>query len=281
MECVLTGEVTAAQLIAYYFDLLNLIFVSLVAVYMTFFCLNTENEALLNWHVWLCTIGVSKPCVPSNSPTFFGRIRCNSRYPIPLQYQVLMAEGILSFYQMNSLTLSCTRKRRKTIHWVLQSIGVAVTFIGILLEFLRREKYGSAHFTSVHSVTGLIAGIFSVIALINGIAASKAYDLRSLIKPIYSKCLHNAVGLTAFVIGERTAFRPSKISSAKNFEIARIGMVSLYYGYDAANMVSYSRKDIRVCLQVLAVITILLSLIGALQALVRQIRTIVRIHIDE
>lgn len=58
MECALPER--AAETIAYYFDLLNLVFVSLVAVYMTFFCLNTENEWLLNWHVWLCTIGVSK-----------------------------------------------------------------------------------------------------------------------------------------------------------------------------------------------------------------------------
>lgn len=53
------ASASAPKLIAYYFDLLNLIFVSIVAVYMTYFCLHTENEALLNWHVWLCTIGVS------------------------------------------------------------------------------------------------------------------------------------------------------------------------------------------------------------------------------
>lgn len=85
----------------------------------------------------------------------------------------------------------------------MQSLGSVVTFIGIAFEFMRREKYNSAHFTSVHSVTGLIAGIFSLIALINGIAASKAYDLRFLIKPIYSKFFHNVIGIAAFIIGKR------------------------------------------------------------------------------
>lgn len=112
-----------------------------------------------------------------------------------------MAEAILAFYEMNALTLSVSRQRRKTIHWVVQTIGFIVTFIGVMLEFIRREKYASSHFTTVHSVTGLIAGILSLVSLLNGIAASKAYQLRFLIKPIYSKVFHNLVGILSFVIG--------------------------------------------------------------------------------
>lgn len=59
MDNELPVKRSAAQMIAYYFDLLNLIFVSVVASYMTYFCLHTENEWYLNWHTWLCTIGVS------------------------------------------------------------------------------------------------------------------------------------------------------------------------------------------------------------------------------
>lgn len=114
-----------------------------------------------------------------------------------------MAEGILTFYQMNALTLSISRKRRKTIHWILQSIGFVITFIGIVCEFLRREKYSSAHFTTIHAVTGLIAFLFSIIALINGVMASKAWNLREYIKPINSKFSHNLIGIASFVMGKK------------------------------------------------------------------------------
>lgn len=53
-------------------------------------------------------------------------------------------------------------------------------------------------------------------------------------------------------------------------------MVSLYYGYDCGNMVVFSRPDIRMAMQVLAILTILLSLIGALRSLLNQSRTILK-----
>lgn len=124
-----------------------------------------------------------------------------------------MAEAILAFYQMNALTLSASRQLRKTIHWAVQTIGFIVTFIGVMLEFIRREKYGSKHFTTAHSITGLIAGIFGLIALINGIAASKAFQLRFLIKPIYSKTFHNLTGILSFVIGNFIVKWTMKMSS--------------------------------------------------------------------
>lgn len=142
-----------------------------------------------------------------------------------------MAEAILAFYEMNALTLSVSRQRRKTIHWIVQTIGFIVTFIGVMLEFIRREKYGSTHFTTAHSITGLIAGIFSLISLINGVVASKAYQLRYSIKPIYSKILHNLTGILCFVIGNFMLKWTMKMSSAVFHEELLLGT-----GYDTHHM---------------------------------------------
>lgn len=49
-------------------------------------------------------------------------------------------------------------------------------------------------------------------------------------------------------------------------------MVALYFGYDKKYMIHNSREDIRMWLQALAVITIVLSLIGALRTLLNQMR---------
>lgn len=40
-----------------YLNLINLIFVSVVAIYMSFLCYHDGNRPV-TWHVWLCTIGV-------------------------------------------------------------------------------------------------------------------------------------------------------------------------------------------------------------------------------
>lgn len=134
---------------------------------------------------------------------------------------------------MNALTLSISRQRRKTIHWVLQTIGFVITFLGILFEFLRREKYSSAHFNTTHAITGLIAFIFSIVALINGVMASKAWYLRQYIRPIYSKFFHNLIGIASFVIGKRHSkylFCARKMTNnfTNYFSLIRYGVVVLW-----------------------------------------------------
>lgn len=49
-------------------------------------------------------------------------------------------------------------------------------------------------------------------------------------------------------------------------------MVALYYGYDKGFMRGNSRADIRMWLQALAIITIFLSLIGALRSSLNLVR---------
>lgn len=48
----------ALRIIQTCFNLLNHIFVSIVAVYMTFLCYNAGNQPV-SWHAWLCCLGVS------------------------------------------------------------------------------------------------------------------------------------------------------------------------------------------------------------------------------
>lgn len=56
-----------------------------------------------------------------------------------------------------------------------------------------------------------------------------------------------------------------------------IGMVALFYGYEKKIVKQQSHDEVRIGLKVLAIVTILLSLVGALQSLVRQFRSSFRI----
>lgn len=53
-------------------------------------------------------------------------------------------------------------------------------------------------------------------------------------------------------------------------------MTTLYFGYDKRYMIKNSREDVRMWLQALVVITIALSLIGAVRSLVNQVRIVFR-----
>lgn len=54
------------------------------------------------------------------------------------------------------------------------------------------------------------------------------------------------------------------------------GMTALHFGYDRKYMIKNSREDIRMWLQIFAIITIVLSLVGALRTLFNQLRVIFR-----
>ncbi|XP_055300560.1 transmembrane reductase CYB561D2-like isoform X2 [Sitodiplosis mosellana] len=211
------------QKIQTYFNVLNHCMISIVAVYMTFFCYNVGNR-LITWHVWLCSIG----------------------------YQLLMTQSILVFYSENAWSKQHTRKTHKTLHWILQGLGSSAAIAGMIVEFINRWQDSKNHFISTHSIIGLTAFILTILGMLNGVSALWAAELRTYVKPVYLKFAHNLNGIAAFVLG----------------------MVALYFGYDKGFMEKNSREDIRMWLQALAIITIILSLIGALRSTLKFTRAV-------
>lgn len=52
-----------------YFNVINHIIVSIVAVYMSFLCYNAGNQPI-SWHAWLCALGVSILNIPNMENAF-------------------------------------------------------------------------------------------------------------------------------------------------------------------------------------------------------------------
>lgn len=51
-------------------------------------------------------------------------------------------------------------------------------------------------------------------------------------------------------------------------------MVALYYGYDKKFMVRNSNENIKLALKIVAIVTLILSLIGAVRSMYRQVKII-------
>lgn len=119
-----------------------------------------------------------------------------------------MAEAILTLYSSNCWSFFHTPKTKRNMHWVIQVIGSTMAIVGTAILIPER----STHFHSVHSITGLVSLILIVVALINGIAAlwPLEFYMKSQIRPIISKILHNSIGVASFVLGKH--FFPSIIN---------------------------------------------------------------------
>lgn len=95
------------------------------------------------------------------------------------------------------------------------------------------------------NVPGLISMILLVLTMLQGIWAYFSYELRSLLKPITSKFLHNITSMLCFIIG----------------------MVSLIYGYRYGSTHDlFETRDMEQSLIAFAVISMCLSLIGAVKS---------------
>lgn len=117
------------------------------------------------------------------------------------QYQLLMAQSIMTFYSENVWSHRLPRQTKRTIHWMLQVVGSTFVIVGFVLEFISRWQKQKIHFKSTHSVLGLIAIIFTLIAMFNGISALWSTELRRYVRPVYLKLGHIVTGITAFVVG--------------------------------------------------------------------------------
>lgn len=53
-------------------------------------------------------------------------------------------------------------------------------------------------------------------------------------------------------------------------------MTALHFGYDRKYMIKNSREEIRIWLQIFTIITIVLSLVGALRSLLKHLRIVFR-----
>lgn len=190
-----------------------------------------------------------------------------------------MTQAILAFYSQNLWSKQYPRQTQRTLHWILQIVGSSAAIIGMIIEFIGRSQKGKSHFKSIHSLFGLTAGILAVISMLGGVSALWSFEIRKYVRPIYFKLAHNLNGITAFVLG-KSSHQSKKLFLLETgwdllyffVVLSTTGMVSLYLGYDKNYMIKNSREDIRMWLQAIAIITIILTLIGALRSALNFIR---------
>lgn len=158
-----------------------------------------------------------------------------------------MAESIISLYKHNSWSGHHGRRTKNNVHWILQLGGVGFAIAGMVVLFVERD----VHFVSVHSQLGLASGVFTVLGVLNGMSALWAAEMRACVRPVYAKLCHNLTGSLAFVLG----------------------MVSLMYGFNLFPFRHFSPSmDVVVLMQSLCGLTIVASMLGAVQSMWSQMQ---------
>ncbi|XP_075976770.1 transmembrane reductase CYB561D2-like [Anticarsia gemmatalis] len=114
-----------------------------------------------------------------------------------LGYQLLMAEAILSLSPNNGWSLHLRLVDKRRAHWILQIVGSGLAIAGSFIKILDK----SVHWNTYHGQFALVALVFTVVSMVNGLTSLWAYELRrSLRLPAnLSKLTHICFGIVGFV----------------------------------------------------------------------------------
>ncbi|XP_058457191.1 probable transmembrane reductase CYB561D1 isoform X2 [Malaya genurostris] len=143
--------------------------------FITYHCFN-KATVLFSWH-----------------PTFM----C-------IGYFILMSQAILTLSGANLLTYKRHYKTRIYVHWILQTVAVVLITIAFVCIFLNKVRMNKAHFQTTHAIFGIITIILSSISICGGVFSKYGFQLRQLVRPIYSKIGHAIVGTVTYVLSTTT-----------------------------------------------------------------------------
>lgn len=166
----------------------------------------------------------------------------------PLQYQLLMAEGIIALAPGNIWSYLVTRRTKILLHWLLQVVGGVFSIVGVWFEYKGRSA--GRHLNNMHEMLGFVSIVFLCITIVNGVANLYNQELAKWIRPVYQKAFHNVLGIVTFVLG----------------------MVSIYYSYNFRWVKNLMPDAMRHTLEIITIITLVLSLFAALRALYFQMK---------
>ncbi|XP_072949966.1 uncharacterized protein [Epargyreus clarus] len=113
-----------------------------------------------------------------------------------LGYQLLMAVAILSLTSESGFSASLSLRDKRRIHTVLQVIGSALAIAGSFVMSVAKN----VNFNTIHGKTALVAMVFTIVCLVNGVTSLYAYEMRKCLPGNLSKLTHICFGIVAFVM---------------------------------------------------------------------------------
>ena len=102
---------------------------------------------------------------------------------------------------------STSRSEKVNFHLLLNLVGIVLSTIAFIIIFQHKKSLHKRHFTSLHSILGLITFILNYIQLILGIPMKSAYfrqKIFSFIKPVKLRLVHACVGLLVIILASST-----------------------------------------------------------------------------
>ncbi|XP_050096151.1 probable transmembrane reductase CYB561D1 isoform X2 [Anopheles aquasalis] len=178
-----------------------------VAGFITYHCFN-KAMVLFSWH-----------------PSF-----------MVIAYLILMSQAVLTMSGTNYFTHRCTHRTRVYIHWVLQAVAGILISIASVCIFLNKIRLGKAHFQTLHGIFGLVTVCATLASIAGGVTTKYAFQLRTYVRPLYSKLGHGIAGTVTYLLGITTIglgvygrwFQEDNDATVRLMLVLAIALIALY-----------------------------------------------------
>ncbi|CAK1582811.1 unnamed protein product [Parnassius mnemosyne] len=149
--------------------------------------LNLLAHVLIGVVVGICLLFSLRGGLPLGA-TFIHIILC------VIGYQLLMGQAILSLTQENGWSAKLRLVDKRRAHWILQIMGSALALAGSFVIILEKN----VHWNTNHGRFALVALVFTVASLVNGLTSLYAYEFRRIFNGNISKLTHVCFGIVTF-----------------------------------------------------------------------------------
>ncbi|CAK1582812.1 unnamed protein product [Parnassius mnemosyne] len=155
--------------------------------------LNLLAHVLIGVVVGICLLFSLRGGLPLGA-TFTHIILC------VIGYQLLMGQAILTLARGNGWAAKLRLVDKRRAHWILQIMGSALALAGSLVKVLDKE----VHWNTNHGRFALVAIVFTVASLVNGLTSLYAYEFRRIFNGNISKLTHVCFGIVTFTTASIT-----------------------------------------------------------------------------
>ncbi|CAG9100651.1 unnamed protein product [Plutella xylostella] len=111
-------------------------------------------------------------------------------------HHLLMAEAILSLSPANGWSSRLRLVDKRRAHWILMTTGSGMAIAGSFYKILDKP----VHWNTLHGQFALVALVFTVASLFNGLTSHYAYEWRVVFNANLSKITHICFGVLAYTM---------------------------------------------------------------------------------
>ncbi|XP_063978851.1 transmembrane reductase CYB561D2-like [Diachasmimorpha longicaudata] len=125
-----------------------------------------------------------------------------SWHPICMSVGVgfLILEGVFSISGEANLSHRLSRANRVTTHWIMNTVGLTLMFIGLIIIVVNKNRHDKPHFQTTHGQLGLSSIVIASVVAFFGILTNNTRWLYPRVRPIFMKVAHGFGGMAMTIL---------------------------------------------------------------------------------